>query len=77
MWTIIQTEISKLKRKRMTLGIFALTTLLAIFAIECACSISRSRVAIWTALGIYIRWLSKILALFFSPLCWEKAICSL
>ncbi|WP_312943071.1 ABC transporter permease [Oscillibacter sp.] len=42
MWTIIQTEISKLKRKRMMLGIFALTTLLAIFAIERACSISRS-----------------------------------
>jgi bacitracin transport system permease protein len=42
MWTIIQTEISKLKRKKMTLGIFALTTLLAIFAIERACSISRS-----------------------------------
>lgn len=42
MWTIIQTEISKLKRKKLVLGIFALTTLLAIFAIERACSISRS-----------------------------------
>lgn len=42
MWTIIQTEILKLKRKKMVLGIFALTTLLAIFAIERACSISRS-----------------------------------
>lgn len=42
MWTIIQTEISKLKRKKSVLCIFALTTLLAIFAIERACSISRS-----------------------------------
>ena len=42
MWTIIQTEISKLKRKKLVRGIFALTTLLAIFAIERACSISRS-----------------------------------
>ena len=42
MWTIIQTEISKLKRKKMMLGIFILTTLLAVIAVERACSISRS-----------------------------------
>lgn len=42
MWTIIQTELAKLKRKKMMLGIFILTTLLAVFAIERACSISRS-----------------------------------
>ena len=42
MWTIIQTEISKLKRKKMMLGIFILTTLLAAIAVERACSISRS-----------------------------------
>ncbi|MBU5439327.1 ABC transporter permease [Tissierella sp. MSJ-40] len=42
MWTIIQTELAKLKRKKMMLGICILTTLLAVFAIERACSISRS-----------------------------------
>lgn len=42
MLTIIQTELSKLKRKKMIFGIFVLTTLLAVFAIERACSISRS-----------------------------------
>lgn len=42
MLTMIQVEISKLKRKKMMLGIFILTTLLAVFAIERACSISRS-----------------------------------
>ncbi|WIV11877.1 ABC transporter permease [Proteiniborus sp. MB09-C3] len=41
MWTIIQTELLKLKRKKMMIGIFILTTLLAVFAIERACSISR------------------------------------
>jgi len=38
---MIQVEISKLKRKKMMLGIFILTTLLAVFANERACSISR------------------------------------
>ncbi len=42
MWTIIQTELLKLKRKKMMLFIFILTTLLSILAIERACSISRS-----------------------------------
>ena len=42
MWTIIQTEISKLKHKKMLSAIFILTTLLAALAIERACSISRS-----------------------------------
>lgn len=42
MWTIVQTEISKLKRKKMVSSIFILTTLLAVLAIERACSISRS-----------------------------------
>jgi len=42
MLTMIQAEISKLKRKKMMLGIFILTTLLTVFAIERACSISRS-----------------------------------
>ncbi|WP_291955887.1 ABC transporter permease [Mahella sp.] len=42
MWTIIQTEILKLKRKKMMLGTFILTTLLAVIAVERACSISRS-----------------------------------
>lgn len=42
MWTIIQTELFKLKRKKMMLIIFVLTTLLVVFAIERACSISRS-----------------------------------
>jgi ABC-2 type transport system permease protein/bacitracin transport system permease protein len=42
MWTIIQTELLKLKRRKMMLGIFILTTLLAVFAIERAYSISRS-----------------------------------
>ena len=41
MWTIIQVELAKQKRKKMTLGIFILTTLLAVFAVERACSISR------------------------------------
>lgn len=42
MWTIIQTELLKLRRKRIILGIFVLTTILAVFAIERACSISRN-----------------------------------
>lgn len=42
MWTIIQTELAKQKRKKLTLGIYILTTLLAVFAFERACSISRS-----------------------------------
>lgn len=42
MWTIIQTEMVKLKRKKMMLAIFILTTLLAAFAIERAHSISRN-----------------------------------
>lgn len=42
MCTIIQTELLKLKRKKMMLGILILTTLLAIHAMERACSISRS-----------------------------------
>ena len=41
MWTIIRTELAKQKRKKMTLGIFILTTLIALFAFERACSISR------------------------------------
>lgn len=41
MWVIIQTEIWKLKRKKFVWVVFALTTLLAVLAIERACSISR------------------------------------
>ncbi|WP_099203879.1 ABC transporter permease [Scatolibacter rhodanostii] len=42
MWTMIQTELLKLKRKKMMTGIFILITLLVVFAIERAFSISRS-----------------------------------
>lgn len=41
MWVIIQTEILKLKRRKFIWSVFALTTLLAVLAIERACSISR------------------------------------
>lgn len=42
MWTMIQTELLKLKRKKIISAIFILTTLLAVLAIERACSISRN-----------------------------------
>ncbi len=41
MWTIIRTELAKQKRKRVTLVIFILTTLIPLLAFERACSISR------------------------------------
>lgn len=40
--TMIVTELQKWKRNKIVWGVLALTVLLALFAIERACSISRS-----------------------------------
>ncbi|MDM5234310.1 ABC transporter permease [Lysinibacillus pakistanensis] len=42
MFTIIQAEISKLKRKKIKIGIFVFTTLLAVFVVERAIHIPRT-----------------------------------
>lgn len=52
MGTIIQTELQKLKRRKLVWGILVLTTLIALFAFERACSISRKS-AIMDSFGDY------------------------
>lgn len=65
--TMIVTELQKWKRNKIVWGISALTVLLAIFAIERACSISRSSPYMDSFGDLY----TKILPAYFSLLYWE------
>lgn len=67
MGTIIQTELQKLKRRKLVWGILVLTTLIALFAFERACSISRKS-AIMDSFGDYYTLAFKTLATIYLPI---------
>ncbi len=66
--TIISTEMLKWKRNKTVLGIFILTAILGIFAVERAFSISRSS-SLMNSLVIYTHWHLRTLQVCFCLLC--------
>ena len=68
--TIITTEIQKWKRNKIVWCILALTLLLGAFAIERACSISRSS-PFMDSFGDLYTLAFKNLSSLFLPMCWE------
>lgn len=68
--TIISTEMLKWKRNKTVLGIFILTAILGIFAVERAFSISRSSSLMnRIVLVIYTHWHLRTLQVCFCLLC--------